>query len=163
MGPAPGKRRRSSGWDPPLPSPRPCYAIVLPGWKSGFRAACRRDSNRQNRKIGPLAGLRPSGGPILRHSRLVRPKSGPEDRYPARKHYCVTSGTYQSYGPPGPGNLPGTTARGRGRETGPHLHLPGAAFVSNFRELDSTSAVVRFRASPGLRQNRPKTILCVTH
>ncbi len=56
-----------------------CYAMVLPGRKSGFRAAFRPDSSRET------AGLRPAGGPILRFSRLesgeIRrgsPISGPE-------------------------------------------------------------------------------------
>ena len=55
------------------------YAIVLPGRKSGFRAGFRLDSNRENIKIGPPAGLRPAEGPILMFSRL---ESG---RNPARK------------------------------------------------------------------------------
>ncbi len=56
-----------------------CYAIVLPGQKSGLRAGSRRDSNRENLKNGPPAGRRPAGGAILRLSRLG---SG---RHPARK------------------------------------------------------------------------------
>ncbi len=56
-----------------------CYAIMLQGRKSGFRAGFRPDSNRENIKIGPPADLRPAGVPILRLSRL---ESG---RSPARK------------------------------------------------------------------------------
>ena len=56
-----------------------CYAIVLPGRKSGFRAGFRLDSNRESIKIGPPAGRRPAGKPISRLSRL---ESG---RNPARK------------------------------------------------------------------------------
>ena len=33
-----------------------CYAIVLPGRKSGFRAGFRPDSSRESIKIGPPAG-----------------------------------------------------------------------------------------------------------
>ncbi len=39
------------------------------GPKSGFRTGFRPDSNRESFKIGPPAGLRPAGGPILRFSR----------------------------------------------------------------------------------------------
>ncbi len=56
-----------------------CYAIVLPGRKTNFRASFRPDSNWESLKIGPPAGRRPAGGPILRLSRL---ESG---RNPARK------------------------------------------------------------------------------
>ncbi len=42
-----------------------CYAIVLSGRKSGFRAGFRPDSSRESLKIGP-----PAGGPILRLSQL---------------------------------------------------------------------------------------------
>ncbi len=28
----------------------------------------------------------------------VRPKSGPEARFPGRKHYCITSGAYKDHG-----------------------------------------------------------------
>ena len=61
------------------PKPTSCYAIMLPGRKSGFRAGFRPDSNRESLKIGPPAGRRPAGGPILTASRL---ESG---RNPARK------------------------------------------------------------------------------
>ncbi len=61
-----------------------CYAMVLPGRKSGFRAGCRSD-NRESLKIGPLAGRRPAGGPIVRlpdgnpaEIRPGNPMSGPE-------------------------------------------------------------------------------------
>ncbi len=43
-----------------------CYAIMFPGRKSVFRAGCRSDSNRESFKIGPPAGRRPAGGPIVR-------------------------------------------------------------------------------------------------
>ncbi len=56
-----------------------CYAIMLPSLKASFRAGFRPDSNRENNKIGPPAGRRPVGGPILKLSRL---ESG---RNPARK------------------------------------------------------------------------------
>ncbi len=56
-----------------------CYATVLPGRKSGFWAGFRPDSRRESIKIGPLAGRRLAGGPILMFSRL---DSG---RDPARK------------------------------------------------------------------------------
>ncbi len=38
----------------------PCVTqyVVLPGRKSGFRAGCRPDSNRESLKIGPAAGRR---------------------------------------------------------------------------------------------------------
>ena len=82
-----GKGRKPKVFDRiwgPRASPGPgggtlCYAIVLPGRKSGFRAGFRPDSSRGNLKIGPPAGLRPAGGPILMLSRL---ESG---RNPARK------------------------------------------------------------------------------
>ncbi len=64
-----------------------CYAIVLPGWKSCFRAGFRPDSNRENMKIVPAAGLRPGGGPILRVSRL---ESG---RNPAQELHVVPGST----------------------------------------------------------------------
>ncbi len=41
-----------------------CYAIVLPGRKSGFRAGCRPETSRENIEIGPPVGRRPAGGPI---------------------------------------------------------------------------------------------------
>ena len=56
-----------------------CYAIVLPGRKSGFRAGFRPDSIRESIEISPSAGRRPAGGLILMLSRL---ESG---RNPARK------------------------------------------------------------------------------
>ena len=54
-----------------------CYAMVLPGRKSGFRAGFRPDSSRDSFKIGPPAGRRPIGRPI----------SGPEA--PLRNIGCV--------------------------------------------------------------------------
>ena len=56
-----------------------CYAIVLPGRKSSFRAGFRPDSSRESIDIGPPAGFRPAGGPIFGLSRL---ESG---RNPTRK------------------------------------------------------------------------------
>ena len=55
------------------------YALLLPGRKSGFRAGFKPDSNRESVKIGPPAGRRPAGLPMLRLSLL---ESG---RNPARK------------------------------------------------------------------------------
>ncbi len=104
-------RKHNIGWDPSFPSViflsgpelnvaplsiRPetnsstlCYAIALPGWKSGFRAGFLQESCRESINIGPPAGLRPAGVPILRPI-IIRATSGPEARFPARKHYCVT-------------------------------------------------------------------------
>ena len=56
-----------------------CYAIVLPGRKSVFRAGFRPDSSRESLNIGPPAGLRPAGGLMLK---LFRLEFG---RNPARK------------------------------------------------------------------------------
>ncbi len=52
-----------------------CYAIVLPGRKSGFRDGFRPDSIRESLNIGPRAGLQADGGPILRLSRLESGRS----------------------------------------------------------------------------------------
>ena len=60
-----------------------CYAILLPGRKPIFRAGIRPDSDRESFEIGQKA-----------HSEAfpigIRPKSGPEIRFPARKHYRLT-------------------------------------------------------------------------
>ncbi len=64
-----------------------CYAIVLPGRKSGLRAGCRSDSDRERINIGPLAGRRPAGQPMLTLSQL---ESG---RNPARKPDFRAGGT----------------------------------------------------------------------
>ncbi len=42
---------------------------MLPGQKSDFRAGFWPDSYRDSTEIGPLAGLRPAGGPIVVLSR----------------------------------------------------------------------------------------------
>jgi hypothetical protein len=67
-----------------------CYAIMLPGRKSAFRAGfCRTATGK-----APKSALRPAFGrpepdfgafPVA-----VRQKSGPEGRFPTRKQYCVT-------------------------------------------------------------------------
>ncbi len=57
-----------------------CQAKVLPGRKSGFRAGFRLDSNRENLKSCPPAGLRPAGGPISRLSVLDSGRN--QDRKP---------------------------------------------------------------------------------
>ncbi len=46
-----------------------CYAIVLPGRTSAFRAGFWLDYYREITEIGPPAGLRPAGGPISVFSR----------------------------------------------------------------------------------------------
>ena len=75
--PAPGLRSQfGAGWDP---KPTLCYAIVLPGLKAVFRAGFRPDSNRESFTIGPLAGKRPAGEPILKLSRIEN------SRHPTRK------------------------------------------------------------------------------
>ncbi len=58
---------------------------MFPGRKSGFRAGCRPDVNRENSKIGPPACLPPAGGPIWgfpdQNPAAIRPgnpMSGPE-------------------------------------------------------------------------------------
>ncbi len=67
-----------------------CYALVLPGRKSAFRAglAGLLPGRHRNRPFGrPKAGRRAEFGafPVA-----VRPKSGPEGRFTGRKHYRVT-------------------------------------------------------------------------
>jgi hypothetical protein len=75
-----------------------CYALVLPGRKSSFRAGFRSDSHQENLKIGPPTGLRPAGVPFSRLTPTrIRPEFGPEARIPVREHYCETSGsTFQA-------------------------------------------------------------------
>ena len=58
---------------------------MAPSWKLAFRAGLWPDCYRENTAIGPLAGLRPAGGPIsVFHSRNPaeilpgRPIYGPE-------------------------------------------------------------------------------------
>ncbi len=71
-----------------------CYAIVIPGHKSVFRIGFRPGLGL---KIRPLAGLRPAGGGGFEAFPIrMRPKSCPEDHFPARKHYCVTLGKSSS-------------------------------------------------------------------
>jgi hypothetical protein len=53
------------------PKPTLFYATVLPGRKSGFRAGFRPHSLWESLKIGPPAGERPAGGPILGLPRLT--------------------------------------------------------------------------------------------
>ncbi len=40
-----------------------CYAIVLPGRKSGFRVGFQPDAYRESFNIGPPTGRRPAGEP----------------------------------------------------------------------------------------------------
>jgi hypothetical protein len=75
---------------PDFPKDTLCYAIVLPGRHSAFRARFWRDCCRENMKIGRPAGQRPAGG---RFSCL--PGSSPAKIWPGRtisgpKHYCET-------------------------------------------------------------------------
>ncbi len=51
--------------------------VVPPRRKSGFRAGFRPDSSRESFKVGPPAGLRPAGGPILRFSILESNRNAP--------------------------------------------------------------------------------------
>ncbi len=64
-----------------------CYALVLAGRKSGLRAGFEPDFSREGIQIGITAGRRPDFDvyPIG-----IRPKSCPEARFQARKHYCLT-------------------------------------------------------------------------
>ncbi len=64
---------------------------MIPDGKAAFRAGFGPGCYRENLEIGPPAGLQPAGGPIsVLFLVLVRPKSGPEVRFTARKHYCTT-------------------------------------------------------------------------
>ena len=60
-----------------------CYAIVLSGRKSEFRAGFRSDSNRESFRMGLLADF--EAFPIR-----IQPNSGPEYWFPSRKQYCIT-------------------------------------------------------------------------
>ncbi len=85
----------------PRPSRALCYEIVLPGQKSGFRAAWGPDSN-------PV-GRRPAGGPILKVSRME------SDRSPARKSDLrpgITSAQH-NVPPASPGEARGTQIRSK--------------------------------------------------
>ncbi len=53
------------------------------GFPDGFRA----DSNREDIKTGPPAGRRSD---VEAFPIRIQMKSGPEARFLARKHYCVT-------------------------------------------------------------------------
>ncbi len=61
-----------------------CYAILLPGRKSAFRARFRPDSNRESFTIGVPASLRPAGGPILMLCRLKSGRNPPENAISGR-------------------------------------------------------------------------------
>ncbi len=65
--------------------PTLCYAVVLPGLKSAFRAGFRPDCYRESSR--PKAGRRADFCVFLV---VVRPKSGPEGRLAVRRHYFVT-------------------------------------------------------------------------
>ncbi len=58
-----------------------CYAMVFPGRKSGFRAGLRLDS---------LGKTSESAADYEVFPMRIRPTSGPEVRFLARKQYCVT-------------------------------------------------------------------------
>ena len=64
---------QSTKTTPKLPLNHPpgilCYAIVLPGRMSAFRAGFWPDCYRESTEIGPSAGRRPAGGPISMLSR----------------------------------------------------------------------------------------------
>ena len=104
LGPNPARKRRFPARSLKVfgallaqPSPDPCtrcYAIVLPGRKSGFRAGFRPDSNRESLKIGPPSGRRPAGGPMLKLSRFRSPISGPETLLHNIGYMCDTHGPY---------------------------------------------------------------------
>ncbi len=68
-------------------NPTPCYTIVLPGRKSGFRAGFQPDSSQVSLKISTAAGRRDDLEAFLKR---IRPTATPEAGNPARKHYCVT-------------------------------------------------------------------------
>ncbi len=76
------------GLGPGLPGTRACpvlalcYAIVLPGRTSGFRAGFRPESSRESLKIGP-----PAGEVFLIG---VWPNSARKLNFWPGKHYCVT-------------------------------------------------------------------------
>ncbi len=59
-----------------------CYAIVLPGRKSGVPARFRPDSSRGSFKIGPPKAGRRADFEVFPIK--IWPKSGPEARFPAR-------------------------------------------------------------------------------
>ncbi len=63
-----------------------CYAIVPPGWKSGFGFGFRPDFSRGNIKTDPPAGL--ADFEVLPIG--IRPISGPEARFRARRQCYVT-------------------------------------------------------------------------
>ncbi len=67
-----------------IPDATLCYAISLPGRKSGVRAGWK------NLKIGPPAGRRPAGGPILRPSRLESNRN-PAHRVRSTPSHCIST------------------------------------------------------------------------
>ncbi len=62
-----------------------CYAIMHPGRKSCFRAGFRKPQKRPSGL--PKAGRRADFEALPAR---IQPKSCPEARFPARKHYCAT-------------------------------------------------------------------------
>ncbi len=84
-----GRLCRSSDRKVTTSAPRhtPCYAIMLPGRKSAFRPGFWPDCYRENTEVGPPKAGRWAYFGVFPVA--VRPKSGPEGRFMARKHYCV--------------------------------------------------------------------------
>ncbi len=67
--PVPGLGQKTSIKDDGMIAATLCYAIVLPGRKSAFRAGFWPDCYRENTEIGPPAGRRPAGEPFSVPSR----------------------------------------------------------------------------------------------
>ncbi len=63
-----------------------CYAMVLSSRKSGFRAGLWPAPNRESLKTGPPAGRAGRRADFEAFQNRIRPKPGPEARFPARKH-----------------------------------------------------------------------------
>ena len=110
-----------------------CYAIVLPGRRSGFRAGRFLVGGDQNQLSGrPKAGRR---GDFDAFPMGILPKSGTETRFHARKHYCVTQGNIGGRSPWDP------KLRGRGRLAAwPCGRL--AAFSGSIPVLEVISVVI---------------------